>query len=108
MSRLFTRALYREGKTVTMMITSTADRLHMLDDLCRSWPFVISAAMYVAAVDGNATAAAAAILEASLAAQAAYTRQVALHRLISASWRRSHLLHFVLKLCQTCWELPTA
>lgn len=57
-----------------MTLTATPDRLHMLFGLCTSWPFVISAAVYVAAVDGDATAAAEVVGAAKADVQAAFSR----------------------------------
>ena len=39
--------LARPERGITMMLTATPDRLHMLDDLCSSYPGPLSVALYV-------------------------------------------------------------
>jgi hypothetical protein len=38
--------LPRAHDAVTMMLTASANRLHLLDSLCRSWPFPMAVAVY--------------------------------------------------------------
>lgn len=60
------------------MLTSSASRLHLLDSLCRSWPFPLAVVVYAPlVVSGNASDAAAAervAEKAAAAVQAAFDR----------------------------------
>ena len=70
-----------------MMLTASAGRLHLLDSLCRSWPFPMAVAVYAPLVmkgnssdalekDGDDVAAGQAVQQAAAAVQAAFDRCV--------------------------------
>lgn len=70
-----------------MMLTASAGRLHLLDSLCRSWPFPMAVAVYAPVivssnssdaleVDRQDAMAEAAVQKAAVAVQAAFDRYV--------------------------------
>jgi hypothetical protein len=77
--------LLRPRDAVTMMLTASAGRLHLLDSLCRSWPFPMAVAVYAPVVvngnrsdamkgGGDDVAAEEAVRKAAAAVQAAFDR----------------------------------
>lgn len=73
--------LPRPRNAVTLMLTTSANRLHLLDDLCKSWPFPLAVAVYAPVViAGNASDAVAAeraVQKATKAVNESYARCVA-------------------------------
>lgn len=62
--------------SVTMMLTTTADRLDRLEGLCKSWPFPVTLNVYVPVISNtsNATSAHNAVAAAAAAVQEAFDR----------------------------------